>query len=81
MGSPIAKQGTKYKIEFQGNVRGRLISGYVQRTRENAPRPTILSIEDGKTKFLMYLSSNQQELRVLENPHGVNPTFYTLNRV
>jgi len=65
----------KYRIEYIGRFRGRMLTGTVQRMRDGTP--TILG-ELVPTKTLMWLSGDGSELSVMENYSSVSPTSYTL---
>jgi hypothetical protein len=56
------------------------MDGYVTRTREGEPPASLLGSLDNRTALLMMLSDDGSELKVMENPQGINPRFYSLTR-
>jgi hypothetical protein len=68
----------KYKLEYSGNLRGRMFSGTVARTREGGPATLLDSVP---LKILMYLSADGTTLNVMENVSSPQPKFYELRVV
>lgn len=72
----------RFRVEYNGTLRGRAIKAHVTRSQEGAT-PTASPIFDSlkdETKVLMVLTDDESELRVMENPSGSDPGFYTLKR-
>ena len=71
----------RFRVEYRGFLSGRTIEAHVTRTREDEKpvRTAVLLSSTAKTKVLMFLTDDDSELRVMENPPE-NPRFYTLKR-
>ena len=72
----------RFRVEYSGTMRGRAIEAHVTRDREGAkPRAsTLLSSSIDETKVFMFLTDDENELRVMEISPGNDPRFYSLTR-
>jgi hypothetical protein len=77
-----SKQVTRHNVEFTGVLRGHTVEATVARTNDTQKTAAAtMLLADDKTKVLMLLSNDETEIRVMENPHGTNPTFYSFKRL
>jgi tetratricopeptide (TPR) repeat protein len=68
-------------LRYRGTVTSRAIEGEVTREGDSATAAQTLLDHFGRClKFLMYLSDDEKELRVMENPESSDPRFYALSR-
>jgi tetratricopeptide (TPR) repeat protein len=77
------RQIIKYQVEYTGTLLGHVIVAVVSRTRDGGGTIAsgLLESADNKTKTLMIVSGDHSEIRILENPHGVYPTYYVFKRL
>src|SRR5262249_49344216 len=77
------RQRTRFGVEYSGTLRGRAIDAVVTQAKEGgAPAPNTLGGPDhDKTKVLMFLSDDESEIRLMEDPHGPNPRYYAFKRL
>jgi hypothetical protein len=72
----------RHTVEYKGELTGSVIDGLLSQKREGGT-PTIagalLGIGDN-AKVLMYIQSSS-EIKVMENPYSLAPTFYSLTRM
>lgn len=74
-----AKEVREYAIKYAGRIVGRQIEGTVQRTQTSGPQySSLLALSDDKAKMFMYLTEFGDELKVMENPAAITPTYYSL---
>ncbi len=78
LGIPMAP--TSHKIEYTGQMRGKMFVGNVSRTGDGYGAAASLLSSMG-TKTLMYLTEDETEFRVIENYQSQSPTFYVLKAV
>lgn len=71
-----------FRAEYIGTLRGRTIEANVTRNREGEkPKgATLLGSSEDKIKALMIIADDESEIKVMENPSGSRPRFYTLMR-
>ncbi|MCH8203468.1 MAG: hypothetical protein IH996_10240 [Proteobacteria bacterium] len=79
---PGAKKVEQVKVEYSGTVVGNAITGHIERTYPESPSAasTVLGGSEDKKRVLMILSEDSREFRVMEDPSGNFPSFYTLKR-
>src|SRR5581483_7675340 len=71
---------TKYVIEYDCELVGRMLEGTVKRKREGETGTGLLG-GDGKRKVLMYVSEDGSTIEIMENPHSTYPTFHSLKAI
>ena len=78
----MVKTIVKYRVEYKGQISGGQIEATVRRVREgDESTSTILGLGNVENKALMLLTDDGAELKVMENPHGTNPRFYSIRKV
>lgn len=70
------------QVEYIGVLNGRAIEANVTRNREGekAKRASLLGSSDDMIEVLMVITDGESEIKVMENPSGSEPRFYTLKR-
>jgi len=72
----------RYHVEYEGTLRGRAIEATVSRTREGVAQPStptsLLASGADEPKCLLFFTSSGSELKVMENPRGSTPNYYSL---
>lgn len=74
----------RYRVEYGGALRGRVIEARVIRASEDEMpkrRSTVLSSSEDQMKVLMALADDESEFKVMERSPGGNPRFYSLQRL
>jgi tetratricopeptide (TPR) repeat protein len=72
----------RYHVKYIGTCRGNAIEGTMSRTLEDDPTKirSLLSSAEYKTRILMVLTDDCNEIRVMEKPERSTPRFHTLTR-
>jgi hypothetical protein len=72
----------RYHVKCKGTCRGNAIEGTMSRTLEDDPAKFrgLLSSAEYKTKVLMVLTDDGNEIRVMEKPEKGAPRFHTLTK-
>jgi hypothetical protein len=80
LGMLSSLQTVRQRVEYTGVLEGRAIFAKVQKSDNgNSPAASLLSLAgDGKT--LMYISDDDSEITVSENPSGAFPKIFTMKR-
>ena len=77
------KLKVKHRVEYSLTLRGRTLDGTVKRVKDGDSSETVsglLALGDSDLKVLMVLNDDQTEINVMENPHGTNPSLYSIKR-
>ena len=78
----MRSEPVRYRIEFDGVVRGRMVEGTVRRIREGEKaQPTSLLGFDPHPQVVMILSEHGRAIEVCERPYSASPSYYSLNRL
>lgn len=69
-------------VEYRGSLRGCAIKGTVAHERDDERQSikNLLGSNETETRFLMVLSDDKSELRVMERKQGAKAMFYKLRR-
>jgi Tfp pilus assembly protein PilF len=72
----------RFRVEYSGTLRGRAIEARVTRKQEGAMpiASTLLGSSTDETRVLMFVTSHENELRVMETSPGNGSRFYSLRR-
>jgi tetratricopeptide (TPR) repeat protein len=70
----------KYRITYNGLLKGRTIHGTVHRRLESDVQPLGLWSEMDRPKVMMFLTDDASELKVMEKINAKSPRFYNLYR-
>jgi hypothetical protein len=68
------------RVEYRGTLKGRAIEAVVKRSgEEDSAAKTLLSLPD-ETKALLYISDDETEISMIENPSGPYPKISVMKR-
>jgi tetratricopeptide (TPR) repeat protein len=70
----------RQRVEYKGSLEGRAIIARVQRSDEGGLTSASLISLSGDGKTLMYISDDESEINVSENPSGVFPKNFVMRR-
>ncbi len=79
----VTRPKVKNRVEYSLTLRGHALDGVVKRTREGEPSAVatgLLALGDSDLKVLIVLSEDQTEMKVMENPQGAGPRFYSISQ-
>jgi tetratricopeptide (TPR) repeat protein len=80
LGMLTPNQTIRQRVEYQGTLEGRAVIARVKRSDEGGIGSASLLSLSGDGKTLMYISDDESEINVSENPTGVFPKNFVLKR-
>jgi hypothetical protein len=82
IGMLSSNQKVRQRVEYRGALNGRAIFANVRRTEDGggSAAATSLLAFIGEEKVLMFVSNDETEISVFENPSSLNPKVFKLSR-
>ena len=82
VGAGSGNASERFQVAYSGTLSGRAIEARVTRNQKDSTpvANSLLGSATNQPKVLMVLSDDECELRVMEDPSGSDPKFYSLKR-
>lgn len=74
------RRTTRHRVDYKGTFDGRAVLASVSRSEDGGSPPVSLLSASGDGKTLMYVSDDETEIRMIENPSGTFPKMFVLKR-